>query len=509
EVMAYAALEPELSGFIYISASHNPVGYNGFKIGGPGGGVFGGSAAAQLSEQLYTLAKSPEDLAACHAEFTAVSEREIASVLQSAEVWKEAALQAYHSWTDLIAFDRDDDIAASLSESIRMSPIGIVHDMNGSARCNSIDDKYLGSIGLQVHALHPGLRNFSHAIVPEGDSLLPCCHELAHVHAGNPHFLFGYVPDNDGDRGNLVVFDSNLFRARPVVAQEVFAIGVVAELSWLLYSGQLHMDPNGRLQERAAVVVNGPTSLRVDAICKLFDVEVYRAEVGEANVVELAEILRSKGYMVRILGEGSNGGTILHPARIRDPLNTLVSLVKFLRLPPNQAGLTPWKIWASRCGSETATADLAALLRSLPQYITTGAYEERAVLRGTTKDHAALKAAYEDLFLEYWQQRKNYLHDRFGFYTYKFFNTEGAEQRAGMGREYRSGDQSGGLTVLFKDDTGNPRGFFWMRGSKTEPVFRIMVDIDSNDPQDESDLFEDHRRLVEQANDKVIKLAET
>ncbi|AFG37787.1 phosphomannomutase [Spirochaeta africana] len=504
EVMAFAAREPELDGFVYISASHNPPGWNGFKLGGSGGGVFDGRTAADLATRLRGIAADMDTLQELHQQWEIVSPRETAAVLESAGIWKEAALQAYRDWTDLIAFTRDSELVSGLCSRIKTEPLGIVQDLNGSARCDSIDTELLGSLGCSVHQLNPGLRNFTHAIVPEGDSLMPCCRELERLHQQDEQYALGYVPDNDGDRGNLVIYDRRINAARPVAAQEVFALSTVAELSWLIYSNQLNMGSEGRLRERAAVVVNGATSLRVEAICRLFDVEVYRAEVGEANVVELAETLRSKGYVVRILGEGSNGGTIVHPARIRDPLNTLLALIKFLRLPPNSAGHTPWSIWADRCGSSAAAADLPGVLDSLPGFQTTGAYEDRALLHGATTDHGALKQAYERLFVQYWEKERQRLHKRYGFFSYRVFNTEGAQQRAGMGSEYRTGDQSGGLTVLFKDDSGIARGFFWMRGSKTEPVFRLMVDIATANPADEQELFQDHRALVEQANRDVL-----
>ena len=72
-------------------------------------------------------------------------------------------------------------------------------------------------------------------------------------------------------------------------------------------------------EARPAVVVNGPTSMRIERIAEAYGAGVFRAEVGEANVVNLAAARRSGGYEVRILGEGSNGGNITHPATVRDP----------------------------------------------------------------------------------------------------------------------------------------------------------------------------------------------
>ncbi|GAB6090460.1 phosphatidylglycerol lysyltransferase [Spirochaeta dissipatitropha] len=514
ELMAYASADPEANGFIYISASHNPVGYNGFKLGGSGGGVFSGTESEILSSKLFRLAQDRQSQVSYLDAYNQVSAQKISELLEQSPIWKKAAMSAYHNWTNIIAFDNNDNLSNQLREQISRQPIGIVQDMNGSARCCSIDDEYFSGLGCKIHGLNPGVRNFTHAIVPEGDSLIPCQKELERVHESEPEYIIGYVPDNDGDRGNLVIHDGK--KARTVGGQEVFALGMLAELTWLVYSGQISYDNQGKLTTRAAVVVNCATSLRIDTLCAIFGVEIFRAEVGEANVVELAEKLRAKGYIVRILGEGSNGGTILHPARIRDPLNTLTSLIKFLRLPPNPVGKTPWLIWRELRMSYAQQqyendynmpeeGDLNDALNSIPVFQTTGAYEDRAVIRGTSKNHGRLKEEYEKLLLEYWERNHQKLLERYGFFTFRVFNTEGTELRGGMGKEYRRGNQSGGFTVLFKDSQGKPLAFFWMRGSKTEPVFRIMTDIESRDPRDEIDLFNDHREMVMAANKAAIQ----
>ncbi len=86
----------------------------------------------------------------------------------------------------------------------------------------------------------------------------------------------------------------------------------------------------GAKHTNLAIAINGPTSLIIESIATRLGAVVARAEVGEANVVQLADQLRDKGYTVRLLGEGSNGGNITHPSKVRDPLNTLVSLIKLL-----------------------------------------------------------------------------------------------------------------------------------------------------------------------------------
>ena len=190
-------------------------------------------------------------------------------------------------------------------------------DFNGSARTLSIDREFFSSLGLGFHGINDKPREIVHRIVPEGESLEPCMRFLESLRERDPSVVLGYVPDCDGDRGNLVFWDGK--RARPLEGQEVFALACVSELAHLVLTGELRYDEQGKALNRAAVAANGPTSLRVDRIAAAFGVRVFRAEVGEANVVGLARKLREAGYLVRILGEGAAGGVITHPAAVRSP----------------------------------------------------------------------------------------------------------------------------------------------------------------------------------------------
>ena len=48
----------------------------------------------------------------------------------------------------------------------------------------------------------------------------------------------------------------------------------------------------------------------------------------------------------------------------------------------------------------------------------------------------------------------------------------------------------GGLKILFKNQDKKNVAYFWMRGSGTEPVFRILCDVKGNNPQMEDELLE-------------------
>ena len=68
-------------------------------------------------------------------------------------------------------------------------------------------------------------------------------------------------------------------------------------------------------------------------------------------------------------------------------------------------------------------------------------------------------------------------------------------KKKGIGKNYRSGKETGGLKIVLTAN-GKDKAFLWMRGSGTEPVFRVMADIESNNPSAMMDLLSWQRELV-------------
>jgi len=202
--------------------------------------------------------------------------------------------------------------------------------------------------------------------------------------------------------------------------------------------------------------------------------------VGEANVVNRAAELRAEGLRVRLLGEGSNGGTITHPAAVRDPLNTITALMKLLRLPARPDRPAPFEDWCRRIGRlEAYRPDFgpADIVATLPAFTTTATSEARAKAAVETRDHGALKDAWEEIFRRQWNRHRRDLAVAYGFVSWIEVNNEGTVSRRGSGPEFRSGAARGGLKAIFRDAEGRDAGFVWMRGSGTEPVFRVMAEI--------------------------------
>jgi len=80
---------------------------------------------------------------------------------------------------------------------------------------------------------------------------------------------------------------------------------------------------------------------------------------------------------------------------------------------------------------------------------------------------------------------------------YRFINYEGVREIPGPGG--RSGEGRGGFKVLLEDQSGRQVGFLWMRGSRTEPVFRVMADV-ATGPPEERYLLEIHRDILHEAD---------
>lgn len=517
EIMAYAGYAAALpeghpekaDAFAYISASHNPPGHNGVKFGAGSGGVLSGAEIAPLIDAYRALIASPDTPGRIAGLLRAADRTAVRRIFTETTRWKRLALSSYTLFSHLVVTGKDsregqDALLDELEESCRERPIGVVADLNGSARCLSLDADWLGALGVRVRMIGDRVGEFSHRIVPEGISLNACRAELEAAHRDSPEFELGYSPDCDGDRGNLVWFDRsapNGGAARILEAQEVFALCCVAELASLARDGAFSGGSGGSAGSRVAIAVNDGTSMRIEAIAAAFGARVFRAETGEANVVGLAERLRGEGWIVRILGEGSNGGNITHPARVRDPLATLGAILKLLRLRDGRGGPGLFRIWLEASGQAARYRpdfDLPEVIGSLPAWISTSVFEPRAGLAVASEDKVALKRRYRAVFLEEWEFRKAELASKWGIAGWSAFASNGSGERD-IGDAFEASG-SGGLRIVFSGQDGARKAFLWMRGSGTEPVFRIMADIAGGGARDEEYFLDWHASMVKRAD---------
>lgn len=504
EITAYAAHATTLDvdnefhsdGFVYVSASHNPPGYNGIKFG-LGGGVLTGEQIRPLISDLKLFLSDPESSEIALMALEKADSRALTKCYENVAHWKRYSQSAYmlfahRVFTDEETAEAQERILLEIAEACEKRPFGIIAELNGSARTQSIDLDWLSGIGVQTRALNiqPGV--FAHRIVPENESLDDCRKALQLAHNENAAYALGYVPDCDGDRGNLVYYGNRLGEAIPLEAQQVFALACLSELAYMQWKGE---------KNRIAIVVNDATSMRIEAIARVFGAKVFRTETGEANVVCRAEKLRAEGWTVRILGEGSNGGNITHPSKVRDPLSTIGSIIRLLRLGDAEKKETCFNLWLEAIDSPEryqSGYNLEDVIESLPQWITTSAFEPHAALKIHAVDKIELKKAYQRLFLEEWPKMLPELEQRFDIVSWRAFASLGPDEFE-VESDFGS-SKNGGLRIVLYDKADEPRAFLWMRASGTEPVFRIEVDIKNGTCSDEAWLRRWHAGLVTEAD---------
>ena len=519
EIMVYAHTA---DAFIYISASHNPVGYNGIKFGLNDGGVLPNSENTKLVAE-FEKKCAMENAAEYAKKLTeSCSEVDLDWVFAESIATKHEAANTYRNFAkEVISGDknlaRQNAVFAKIRQCLMKNPITVVADMNGSARTMSIDSSFLNECGISLRCIYNAPGQIAHTIIPEPENLIWCASEMEKRQAsGDKNCILGYMPDCDGDRGNIVYWDETEKKAKILKAQEGFALSVLSELAYSVYQEQF---TQGRGLARKAekllhssgaskygVAVNGPTSMRIEEIAHAFGAQVFRAEVGEANVVNLARKKREEGWTVRILGEGSNGGNITHPSAVRDPLCTIFALIKLLVLKDEEINGVEHKglfhLWCEASGQMDKFKPVFTLrdvINTLPVYTTTGVSEKRAVLKIKTADHGALKAKFQKIFESQWKAHKDELKNIFGFASYSAIRTNGITEEKDITDYSTSG--KGGLKILFYDESKNPLGFIWMRGSGTEPVFRVMCDIKGNKPKEERKLLEWETKMILRADE--------
>ncbi len=472
EIMAYVKKSEEIDGFIYISASHNPKGYNGIKFGPGTGAVLGGKDSGEIISGFRKMMEKEESALMLAGLLNSTDPEALSETAASSGRWKKESYKAYLDFALEIYSPGKADGRTFMGGEKSGGP-GIIGDLNGSARCTSIDPDFFKLLGMKYRFTNstPGL--IVHPILPEGENLRWCRKELETAHRDDSAFILGYMPDNDGDRGNLVYIDERTKKAEILKAQEVFALTCLAELSFMKESGML----DGR---KGAVVVNDPTSSRIEKIARLYGVEVFRAEVGEANVVNLALNLERDGWFVRYLGEGSNGGSITFPATVRDPLNTIGAIVRLLRMRKGEA--------------------LSGIIGTLPRFTTTETGDELAKMQIKTANHGTLKERYEKIFLSEWEEKKGYLKEQAGITSWEEINYMQTDAVKGTGSSARGSRVTGGLKILFRGPDGIEKGFIWMRGSGTEPIFRVMADIEGENNPLERFLIKWQREMIGRAD---------
>lgn len=523
EIMAFAK---SFDAFVYISASHNPIGHNGIKFGLDDGGVLNAAqnleVRAIFERKLNEAGGAEEVLKRANAAKSAAFLKVVSKEKVAAN--KKASLAAYQKFSRLVTSGTENAAAQKkffdgLKAALKKSQTIVCADFNGSARTLCIDKKFFSECGLKFKAINARPGHIVHEIIPEPENLVHVarfveetaaqiaesenCRKTKKAAAQKASktkkapTIIGYMPDCDGDRGNIVYYSQKEGKAKILKAQEVFALSVLSELSFAALRQKTGKKAGASNKKaRLAVAVNCPTSMRIEEIAAAFGAKVFRAEVGEANVVNLAREKREAGFEVPILGEGSNGGTITYPASVRDPLNTVMALAKFLAVKE------AWELWTKARGIPfKSDYTLDDILDSLPKYTTTGVSEKRAILKIKTSDHAVLKKNFQKVFEDSFNKDSEGLVKKYGIVSWKASLTNGTKEKIGATDFSKS--EKGGLKILFYEKNSSaPSSFIWMRGSGTEPVFRIMCDVKGKDAKKEKELLAWETKMLAQA-DKI------
>ncbi|WP_024654246.1 phosphoglucomutase [Borrelia persica] len=489
EILAYTKLSKNSKGFIYISASHNPKGYNGIKTGLDDGGVLNSKEIKKIIDKIKSNIENENFIKSLITNLQNFNNnitylKTYKAIITSKEKSKTQSYNSYKSLMQQIIYsDKDNQKNIDiLKTNIKKEPMGIIGEMNGGSRINSIDKEMLESLGIKLELHNTEIGIFKHGMTPEGESLNMCKQILEQKFQKDNSFQLGYVPDCDGDRGNLVTIKKN-GQAKIIPSQTIFALSVLSELSYLYHIG---------IKENLAVVVNDATSLNIEKIASLFNTKVYRVEVGEANLTEMADILRKKGLIIKIFGEGSNGGNITYPSKVRDPLATVLSIIKLLKIK------NLYKIWCTLSNnSYNEHYNLDDILKTVNFYNNVEVSSKKAMLKINVKNQEILKTNYEKLLKQEFNKNNTAIH-KLPIHSYEIINYEGITQTT-----TRTGNSSGGFKVLLKNDKHEIIGSLWMRGSQTEPIFRVLSEVKSEYKNLLYTILDFHKYLIQTANSVI------
>ena len=222
ELLAYSASDtmPAPCAFIMITASHNPIGYNGLKVGFAG--------------HVLSPADSSAFIAYCNRHITdhawvASHYDAIRAPLPHARIIRQHISDAHRAYRGLIARAlapaHSEPSWDSYIHSLLPIPRALFVDYNGCARTRSIDRSFYREMGITVHRYASRCGDIRHQIEPEGAALHPLCRLVQKYGARHAHTIAcGILYDNDGDRGNLVRYSTQTGEAVAIAPQELFAL---------------------------------------------------------------------------------------------------------------------------------------------------------------------------------------------------------------------------------------------------------------------------------------------
>ena len=461
-------------GFVYISSSHNPRGYNGLKLGLNDGRVLPRHLALPFIEDYQTRLRDPNNTVDIIHKANVVKPDAVREVYESVPEYRKESRETYARFSDQIitGFKDPERIAErkkSLKQEIQRRNIWIGIDPNGGARQ---DKEYLESWGFRVLMINSRPRlDMVHELAPVPSACEQAREALIRARQEGKNIIAFLVFDTDGDRKNIVIPDGKSGAAVPGV-QMIFVLDVLCSV---LDARCSILDAGCRGQE-VGVVMNGPTSSVMEQLARVLDFTLKRVEVGEANVATGGELLHERGVHVPIMGEGSNGSVFNLDLLVREPLHTVRTLVNFITRPELTKTLLSvlhqedkYDNWHSL---ERISGLLANIVNALPPSVTTDFFTDEGIRRGGSGvSRDSFKTDFDEYFeAQMWPEIAEELRKSFhGEPIAEFTNYEGENELRGKGNR-KTG--TGGYKIEFyvRLQGGERRhiGWLWFRPSGTE-----------------------------------------
>ena len=440
------------SGGVMITASHNPLGDNGFKFltgvqssradEAPPGALLSASAMGNVVREVSLIAEGQS------ANLTAyISKIDVKDTLGDGEDHHHR-VKAERAYLDFLGAEWG--IQPHCLKPLVLGPALL--DPNGGAACG-IGARVLEHFGVRAIEVNAELGYPEHAIDTDGIDPASGRHMLIRVsraalRAGG---RFGIAFDYDADRGNIVLpgLDENAI----IPPQTVATMNIALALS--------HREIAGcRSIKKLAVVISEATSGSCEKVAAFFGAKVFMVETGEINVVTKMHQLRQEGYDVPVGVEGANGGSIFGEATCRDGLQTALCAA----LADEQPALAKQWIGVLRRNKQQAEGGdalrLPEVLAGVPVH-----FNQMLRIEGPAMPHDEIKSRMEEHFEKaIWPTLSG------KFRSYKFANFEGTACV-----KKRTGDATGGWRVILDD--GREKAFIFARGSRTEAgVWRVIAD---------------------------------
>jgi phosphomannomutase len=257
---------------IVITASHNPLQWNGIKFLRDDGISFPVAEAAQIKQAYFDLREGLERVP-------------LADYRGIGAFSEDSRAHAHHSQTVLGLFD---------VRGIAHQRYRVVLDSVNGAGCVGTP-MLLGKLGAElIHMNGEATGLFAHMPEPTKENLTDLCAKVKEKRAA-----VGFAQDPDADR--LAIVDEN---GTYIGEEYTLALGTYARM----------------LIKPVPVVANLSSSRMVDDIAAKFGQKVYRTAVGEANVAGKMQELAAQGRNLgSVIGGEGNGGIIdLRVGPVRD-----------------------------------------------------------------------------------------------------------------------------------------------------------------------------------------------